>query len=59
MVINMGFIKLPPGYHIEWYEGDEHYHWVNGERESIMFSSRWQAYRAAWKDYELHKCVMG
>ena len=44
--------KLPPGFRVEWWIDDEHYHWVNEEGEcSVMFSSRWQAYRDAWGYY--------
>lgn len=41
---------LPPGYRIEWWHSDEHYHWVNGERHSDVFADRFQARRAAWSD---------
>lgn len=41
--------KLPIGYRIEWWEADEHYHWVIDENTySCAFSSRWQAFRSAW-----------
>lgn len=41
--------KLPTGYRIEWWEADEHYHWVIDENTySCAFSSRWQAFRSAW-----------
>jgi len=41
--------KLPKGYKIEWWEADEHYHWVIDEDNySCIFSSRWQAFRSAW-----------
>ena len=44
--------KLPPGYKIEWWEADEHYHWVlNANTYSCAFVSRWQAYRSAWARY--------
>ena len=44
--------KLPPGYRVEWWESDEHYHWVNDrDRHSDVFADRFQAYRAAWTHY--------
>ena len=46
--------KLPPGYRVEWWPDDEHFHWVIDENNySDIYSSRWQAYRAAWKHYKL------
>lgn len=47
--------KLPKGYTIEWWEADEHYHWVseNGNNESISFCTRWQAFRSAWAESRL------
>ncbi len=45
--------KLPPGYIVQWWECDEHYHWViNEDNYSEIFSSRWQAFRAAWAHYK-------
>lgn len=40
----------PPGYRVEWWDSDEHYHWVKGEGQefSDIFSDRWAARRAAW-----------
>jgi len=42
--------KLPIGYHVEWWECDEMYHFViqsDPEYESPAYCSRWMAYRAA------------
>ena len=41
--------KLPDGYKVIWFEGDEHYHWIrDNDLWSDCFSSRWQAYKSAW-----------
>ena len=41
--------KLPKGYKVEWWEIVEHYVWVNDKgEESVIFATRWQAYRSAW-----------
>lgn len=44
--------KLPPRYKIEYWESDEHYHWVIDDNNySEMYSSKWQARRASWAHY--------
>lgn len=48
--------KLPAGYEVYYSEYDEHYYWYyrkgkEGEKESLMFSDRWQAYRSAWAHF--------
>lgn len=48
---NFGIQPLPPGYHVEWWEQDEHYHWVCGERYGDICATRWQALSDAWIDY--------
>jgi hypothetical protein len=40
----------PPGYRVEWWEQDEHYHWATGKTYSDIFATRWQAWHAAWED---------
>lgn len=40
--------KLPEGYRVEWWECDEHYHWVTENNNSCCFSTRWQAWHNAW-----------
>ena len=41
--------KLPIGYKIEWWEADEHFHWViDDDNYSCSFASKWDAYRSAW-----------
>ena len=44
--------KLPEGYRVEFWTCDERYHWVIDENiYSCAFSTRWQAYRSAWFNY--------
>ena len=41
--------KPPAGYRIEWWESDEHFHWViDYDNYSCPFATKWQAYRSAW-----------
>ncbi len=41
--------KLPTGMTIEWWECDEHYHWViDDDNYSIPFCNRFDAYKSAW-----------
>jgi hypothetical protein len=49
-IINFAPHQQPPsGYRIEWWECDEHYHWIIDEDNySQIYSSRWQAWWAAW-----------
>ena len=58
--IEIGFAprhRLPEGYKVVWFEGDEHYHWIKDsgkdtEEESCLFSSRWQARHDAILHYK-------
>jgi len=50
--------KLPPGYRVEWWASDEHYHWVIDEDTySQIFANRYQARRAAWAHYFDGLCI--
>jgi hypothetical protein len=41
--------KLPEGYVVEWWECDEHYHWVIYKNNySCSYSNRFLARRCAW-----------
>lgn len=43
---------LPPGYTIQWWERDEHYHWVLSDNVySDCDRDRWAARRGAWAHY--------
>ena len=42
--------RLPQGYKVEWWEADEHFHWVIDEDNySCAFATKWDAYRSAWE----------
>lgn len=45
--INFGKASLPDGYGVEWWEADEHYHFVTPgpDFESAMYADRWAARR--------------
>lgn len=51
--INLGIVKIPDGYTIEWWPEDEMYHWISGGFSSIAFCDRFDALRAAWVDFKL------
>ncbi len=41
--------KLPEGYRVEWWESDEHYHWViDDDNYSEASCDRWDCFREAW-----------
>lgn len=43
---------LPPGYTVQWWEQDEHHHWVLSESiYSDCERDRWAARRGAWNHY--------
>jgi hypothetical protein len=45
--------KMPPGYRVEWWECDEHYHWViDDDNYSQCFACRFHCRRAAWIHYK-------
>ena len=46
--INFGKANLPPGYGVEWWEADEHYHFTTPapDFESLMYCDRYMARRA-------------
>lgn len=47
---------LFPGYRVQWWESDEHYHWVIDEDTySEIFADRFDARRAAWSHYRMEK----
>lgn len=44
--------KLPPGYTVQWWDSDEHYHWVLDEDTySCCTCCRFSARRGAWAHY--------
>lgn len=46
---------LPPGYRVEWWDQDEHYHWVlSDEVYSDCSADRWACWRGAWVHYRQH-----
>ena len=50
--------KLPPGYLIEWWESDEHYHFVienDADFESVCYCDRFMCRQAAWNHYNTWK----
>ncbi len=46
---------LPPGYAVEWWEQDEHYHWVKLADPDDTYSDasvrKWDCWRGAWAHY--------
>jgi len=50
--------KLPIGYRVEWWESDEHYHWViDNDTYSCMFSDRFMCYKNAWFHHRIEKKI--
>jgi hypothetical protein len=43
---------LPPGYSVQGWECDEHYHWVSGNNESDGTWNHWACWRGAWAHYQ-------
>lgn len=49
---------LPPGYTVQWWEHDEHYHWVLSEDVySDCSCDRWACWRGAWNHYRAQKNI--
>ena len=50
---------LPPGYDVEWWEEDEHYHWVSPDPNVYSDGSwnHWDCWRGAWAHYRAANTV--
>lgn len=50
---------LPPGYAVEWWESDEHYHWVRTSDPEDTYGdchvNHWPCWREAWAHYNTNK----
>jgi hypothetical protein len=40
--------KLPHGFLVQWFGRDKQYHYTEGEKYSMPYATKWEAYRAAW-----------
>ena len=48
--------KLPPGYTVQWWECDEHYHWVkSADVYGVAHWDRFACRRGAWAHYRAQK----